>query len=321
MEVELKSSIHLDFLTLWQSVDYMETYLRRRRKAEILSCIVREKSDKMMVKDEPQRPETHPATPATVRRPRFSNIEDMLHKPLAVVKVPRIHKGNREGSPLRVSTAGTIGEVPNYDLPRLRPVHVEVREIPLPTQVREIPLPSHIQQMTILSFADRRPKYLGHSPRNNDRNHNGNSTFRSGSKLPQISFPRTDYHKNPTARELTDKKKEKIPQWVSDSVKRQFMYSKGFTDWKEKKPSGRKLEKKSPNCCNEVILKYGGQNGKPNGKSSCTFTGTVRYVGDVKLRSYSKDTLQLVAKQQPIHPVVKPNNALVFTNTKEKYNK
>ena len=145
MEIEWQSSFHLDFSTLWQRVEYMEAYLRRRRKAEILFCTAREKSDKVMIKDEPQRPETHPTTPATVKRPRFSNIEDMLDKPLAVVMVPRINKGNHEGSTLRISTAGTICETPKYDLPRLRPVHVEVREIPLPT---------HIQQMTI--FKSRR---------------------------------------------------------------------------------------------------------------------------------------------------------------------
>ena len=84
MEIEWQSSFHLDFSTLWQSIEYMEAYLRRRRKAKI-----REKSDKLMIKDETQSPETHPTTPATVKRPRFSNIEDMLDKPLAVVMVPR----------------------------------------------------------------------------------------------------------------------------------------------------------------------------------------------------------------------------------------
>ena len=291
MEIEWQSSFHLDFSTWWQSVEYMEAYLRRRRKAKI-----REKIDKLMIKDETQRPETYPTTPATVKRPRFSNIEDMLDKPLAVVMVPRINKGNRQGSTLRISTAGTISETPKYDLPRLRPVHVEVREIPLPT---------HIQQMTILSLAgnsDRRPKYLGQSPKNNDdRGYNGNSTLQSWSKLPQIPFPITDYHKNPTARELTqNKRQEKTTRWVSDSVKHHFMYSNGSTGQKEKKSNGRKQEKHSPNCHNEVILKYGaGQKGQVDRGSGCA---TVRYVGDVKLRNDSKETLQLVAKQQPIHP-------------------
>ena len=296
MEIEWQSNFQLDFSTLWLSVEYMERYLRRRRKAEILSCTARERSDKIMFKDEPQRPETHPPTPANVRRPRFSNIEDMLDKPLAVVSVPKISRGNREGSPLRISTAGTISETPNYDLPRLRPVHVEVREIPLPT---------HIQQMTILSLegnSDRRTKYLGQSPRKNDnRRHNANGTFMSWSKLPQIPFPVTDYHKNPTSRELTQtKRKYKTPQWVSVSVNQQFIYSKGIPSRKEKKSNGRKQQKHSPNCHNEEILKCGGeQSGQADRGSGC---GKVRYVGDVKLRNNSKDSLQLIVKQHPIHP-------------------
>ena len=290
------NTFQLDYATLWQSITYMETYLRQRKKTRFSSAsTIKELTEP----PDDKRPATHPNV--SVRRPRFSNIEKMMEKPDVAIDI--LDKDKE--SPLRISRENSaVGGLPNYDLPRLRPVHVEAREIPLPTHIKEMRLFSFVgdpmasrqsifkQPSRLTNYDDDEEKYLPHT--------------KCITKLPEIHFPTTNYDACPSTRELSIHKegKEMRCSWISASTrcysnKGNIKKGKGLHR-KGAENSLQKTSYKEPHSLKLTTRADASRIKGINGVLTETF-----YAGDVLVQQNSKETLKIVAKQEPLHLSIK----------------